>query len=84
MLHVDEVLLDAIAYQARVAYATTQLATCQAALHLWQYRADQQPSQFSRERIQYELAYYTQQVARWHAYLAGLAQEPQVIHAPIE
>ncbi len=81
MQYVDEVLLDAIASQARFAYAMTQLAACQAALQLWRHRADQWTDEYSAARINHEVAYYTQQVTRWQGYLAELGPVPQIIPA---
>ena len=83
MSSTEEQLLDAIAGQARIAYATAQLAACQAALHLWQQRAEQRSSEFPTERVQHELADYTQQTARWQQYLTELAPEPRIIYSSV-
>ena len=82
MIATAEQLLEAIAGQTRMAYAATQLAACQAALDLWQQRAEQRRSEFSPERLQHELAYYTQQRARWQQYLAAFSAEPRMIQDP--
>ena len=79
MMHFQEQLLDAIACQARTAYATEQLTQYEAALQLWQQRANQTSHEFSALRIQHEVTYYTQQVTRWQTYLAGIAATPPLI-----
>jgi len=83
MIPAEEQLLDAIAGQARMAYAAAQLAACQVALDLWQQRAEQRSSELSLERVQHELAYYTQQMARWQQYILELAPEPYIIRSSI-
>ncbi len=83
MMPADEQLLDAIASQARMAYAATQLAACQAALHLWQQRTEQRSGEFSPERIQHELTYYIQQAARWQQYLTELGPKPQIVYSSV-
>ena len=81
MMDLGEQLLDAIACQARMAYATEQLTQCEAALLLWQQRAKQNGHGFSPGRIQHEVTYYAQQVMRWHTYLDGIAAAPRLILA---
>ncbi len=79
----EEQLLDAIAGQARLAYAAKQLAAGEVALRLWQQRAEQPGTEFSPEGIQHEIVYYTQQIARWQEYIAELAPEPYIIRSSI-
>ena len=61
----EEQLLMAVARRSWAGYVASQLAECEAALELWQQRAEQHSGEFCAERIQHELAYYTRQVARW-------------------
>jgi hypothetical protein len=72
-MHAEESCFNAIAIETQVISATAQLAVCRAALRLWQHRAEQPGDEFDPARIGYELAYYTQQTARWQQYLAGIA-----------
>ena len=78
---IEEQLLDAIAGQARLAYAVKQLAVCEAALQLWQQRAEHPGPEFSPEGIQHEIDYYTLQIARWQQHIAELAPEPYIIRS---
>jgi hypothetical protein len=69
----DDALLDAIARQARMAYAQQQLEQFRTALQQWRVQADHGSDGFSDQRVQHELAYYAQQVIRWQTYLTNLA-----------
>jgi hypothetical protein len=77
-LSADDDFLNTIAYQARVAYATQQLQSCQQALQHWQARVTPELGASDRARAQDELAYYAQQVERWQSYLRSLGEEPGV------
>jgi hypothetical protein len=72
MTNEDNAILDALAHQARIAYATHRLTTCEAAVRRWQRRVEQAAAPIDDEHARHELAYYTQQVMRWRDYLAEL------------
>lgn len=74
--------LDRIARQARLAYATYQLQTCQAALQRWQVHIEQSPPKFDPERVQFEITYHAQQIERWHDYLAALGPVEPLFTCP--
>jgi hypothetical protein len=76
-LSADDDFLNTIAHQARVAYATQQLESCQQALRRWQAHAAPEVGA-SDPRAQYEQAYYTEQVERWQSYLRSLGEQPDV------
>ena len=76
-LSIDDEFLNVIAYQARVAYATQQLAACRDALQRWQ--ADGAREVSDGTCAQDELADYTRQVQRWQDYLGRLGEVPNVV-----
>jgi hypothetical protein len=78
-LSVDDDFLDAIAHQARVAYATQQLHACRTTLQRWQANAGGEMSAGDSTRGQHELAYYAQQVERWQNYLRHLGEGLNVL-----
>jgi hypothetical protein len=67
-LPADDEFLNTIAYQARAAYATQQLAACRDALQRWQVDRASEASA-NGGAVQQELAHYTQQIERWQDYL---------------
>jgi hypothetical protein len=71
----DEDLLDAIARQARVAYATQQLNECSSAVEHWQKRIEHDADVFNYEGLEHQLNYYVRQAERWQSYLAILQQD---------
>jgi hypothetical protein len=73
----DEEFLDMIAYQARVTYATQQLATCQITLHHWQQCTEESATASEHAKAQHNVTYYSQQVAHWQTYLTALTQAQQ-------
>jgi hypothetical protein len=79
---VDDNCLAMIAHQARVDYATHQLCKCQAALQDWQAHTEQSQTELGRGRVQFELTYHTQQIERWHNYLAALGPVEPLITRP--
>ena len=78
-LSVDDDFLDAIAHQARVAYAMQQLHACRTALQRWQANAGGEVGAGDPTHVEHELMYYTQQVERWQDYLSRLREGPNVL-----
>jgi hypothetical protein len=76
-LSIDDEFLNVIAYQARVAYATQQLAACRDALQRWQAEGACEAS--DGMCAQDELADYSRQVQRWQDYLGRLGEAPNVV-----
>jgi hypothetical protein len=72
MTNEDDAILDMVAHQARVAYATHQLTACEVAVRRWQQPIEQAATPIDCAHARHELAYYTQQVMRWQDYLAQL------------
>jgi hypothetical protein len=72
MTNEDNAILDTVAHQAQIAYATHRLTACEAAVRRWQRRVEQVPTPIDDAHARHELAYYTQQVVRWRDYLAEL------------
>ncbi len=70
----DEELLDAIAYQARVAYATQQLDAWQTAVQHWQRWVHHSDSAVAQAYARHKVAHCTEHVARWQHYLTDLEQ----------
>jgi hypothetical protein len=64
--------LDAIAHQAREAYATQQLHACETAFDRWLAQAALELGQSERPHMRRNLAYYAQQTQRWQDYLDHL------------
>jgi len=79
MTNTDDDILDAVAHQARMAYATHRLAECEAAVRLWQRRVEQAATQINGAQAWHELTHYTQQVTRWRDYLAEQRTETGVL-----
>jgi len=75
----DDNYLAMIAHQARMDYATRQLYECQAALQHWQAHTEQSQIEVGCGRVQFELTYHTQQIERWHDYLATLGSVEPLI-----
>jgi hypothetical protein len=80
MLTIDDDLLDAVAHQARVAYALQQLARHRVGIQCWKGQMDPNASEFSAE---FAAAYadcslddHVQQVERWQHYLEELGSPP--------
>ena len=76
-LSVDDEFLNVIAYQARAAYATQQLAACRDALQRQQ--AERACEASDGTYVQDELANYSRQVQRWQDYLGRLGEVPNVV-----
>ena len=76
-LSIDDEFLNVIAYQARVAYATQQLAACRDALQRQQAERAREASDCTY--VQDELANYSRQVQRWQDYLGRLGEVPNVV-----
>jgi hypothetical protein len=72
MKNEDDAILDVVAHQARIAYATHQLTACEASVRRWQQPIGQAVTPIDCAHARHELAYYTQQVMRWRDYLAQL------------
>jgi hypothetical protein len=72
MTNEDDAILDVVAHQTRMAYATHRLPACEAAVRRWQQRVEQAATPTDCAHARHELAYYTQQVMRWRDYLAEL------------
>ena len=80
-LSADDEFLNTIAYQARVAYATQQLAACRDALQRRQADEATEADASDGGAVQQELAHYTQQLERWQDYLGHLEAKPNVLRA---
>ena len=80
-LSADDEFLNTIAYQARVAYATQQLATCRDALQRRQVDGAPEAGASDGGAVQQELVHYTQQIERWQDYLGRLGAKPSVAWA---
>jgi hypothetical protein len=78
MLCIDDEFLNVIAHQARVTYATQQLDAYEHALGRWQAYAIREIAAPDYSRVRHELAYYSQQIARWQDYLGRLETESNV------
>jgi hypothetical protein len=72
MTNEDHAILDAVAHQTRIAYATHRLTACEAAVRRWQQPSEQAATPIDCAHARHEQAYYTQQVMRWRDYLAQL------------
>lgn len=59
-------------HASQIRYASQQLALYRSALVHWQTCVVNLNDTFHESRVQYEVAYYTQQVERWQDYLAAL------------
>jgi hypothetical protein len=80
-LSADDEFLNTIAYQARVAYATQQLAACRDALQRRQVGGASEAGASDGVPLQQELAHYTQQLERWQDYLGHLGAGPNGLSA---
>ena len=81
-LYANDSFLDVIVHQAQVAYATQQVNSHRKELQCRLAHARSEADALE-PRVQHELLYYTQQVARWEEYLLRLEQStPAVGPAP--
>jgi hypothetical protein len=81
-LYADDSFLDVIVHQAQVAYATQQLNSHRKELQCRQAH-ERSAADALEPRVQHELRYCTQQVARWEDYLLRLEQgAPAIGSAP--
>ena len=80
-LSADDEFLNTIAHQARVAYATQQLAACRDALQCRQVDGASEAGASDGGAVQQELVHYTQQIERWQNYLGHLGAKPNVLWA---
>jgi hypothetical protein len=78
MLCIDDEFLNVMAHQARVSYASQQLDAYEHALGRWQAYATDEIAAADHSRVRHELAYYSQQVARWQDYLGRLEAKSNV------
>ena len=72
MLSANDSFLDLVAHQAQVAYASQQLQVLQGALQGLLKHSEAELAAGVSAGLQYELAYYTQQIERWLDYLGCL------------
>jgi hypothetical protein len=79
-LSADDDFLGATAQQARVAYATQQLNVCRNALQGCQADVGREVDA-GEPRVQHELLYYTEQVARWQDYLVYLEKGTNAVES---
>jgi hypothetical protein len=80
-LSVDDEFLTTIAHQARVVYATQQLALCRAALQRWQADGASETEARDAGAVQQELVHHAQQIERWQTYLRHLGAGPKALLA---
>jgi hypothetical protein len=78
MRSIDDAFLTVIAHQTRVTTATQQLKAYHHALARWQAYAIREIAAADSARVQYELAYYRQQIARWQNELRRLTVESRM------
>lgn len=75
-LATNDEFLDAIAHQARFAYASQQLHVLHGVLQGLLTHSGAELGAGVSQGAQHELVYYTQQIERWQEYLGRLGTSP--------